>query len=83
MVCERLLESRGVAAQDPRDVCEAETERPQTGNLRRPLHLIGTIGAPTGRRAHGQDQTALLVEPQCFDRNPKTPGGFGRTEELL
>jgi hypothetical protein len=72
----------GIAAQHPRHLSEAETERTQGCDLGGAGHLVGTIGSPSGRSTGGDDQAALLVEPQGLCRHAEPLGSFGRVQEL-
>ncbi|MHC2465024.1 hypothetical protein ACVIHD_004036 [Bradyrhizobium embrapense] len=78
---QHAIEDGGVAAQDPRHFIDAEAEPAQRDDLGAARHLGRTIGAPSRRRAGGRDQAALLVEAQCFRRDPELPCSFGRAEE--
>ena len=76
------LKALRVASQHPRHLAEAEAERAQGCDLGGAGHLVGTVGAPSGRGADRGDQAALLVEPQGLGGNAEPFGGFGRVQEL-
>ena len=63
------LKALGVASQHPRHLAEAEAERAQGHDLGGAGHLVGTVGAPSGRGADRGDQATLLVEPQGLGGN--------------
>ena len=79
---QRRLKSLRIAAQHPRHLGEAEAERAQGDDLGGAGHLVGTVGAPSGRGADRRDEAALLVEPQGLGGDAEPPGGFGRVQEL-
>ena len=56
------LKAPGVAFQHSRHLAKAEAERAQSHDLGGAGHLVGTVGAPSGRAADG------AIRPRCSYR---------------
>jgi hypothetical protein len=76
------LDDLCVALQHPSDLGEAEAQGTQCDDVGGTGHLVGAVGAPSGRAADRRDEAALLVEPQSLGRDAEPPGGFGRVQEF-
>ena len=72
----------GIAFQHAPHLGEAEAERAQCGDVGRPIHVVGTIGAPSRLGTDRHDEATLLVEPQGLGGNTETPGGLGCVQEF-